>query len=135
MTAFFVSADILLVLLLFAPLVFFLLFGWPTRKRDIFALLSEEAVALYYAAFFPTEVADSRKEMARFEEEFYHRYGRRFYVLPCLVLLVVSGFLSYLCMDAVSGLLGFESRTGLGKYPVALAGIAGAYMWVLTDFI
>jgi hypothetical protein len=148
----FVSFLLPLLVALFTPLVLFLLHGWPSRKRSVTGLFSDEAVRLYYRAFFPADVERAAYGRKKFIEDFDQRYGRRFYFLPIVVFIAVVlafvppavwamvGYIRELTQryaDNVGAGTSLEFDLGHDVPPILVtaAGIAGAYMWVLYDFI
>jgi hypothetical protein len=124
------------VLALMLPLLRYVVVGWQIKRRDIMDGFNEAAKRTYFQMFVPSEsvatVADATKE---FERIYRKWYGRQFFFLPGVLLFVVT--VMVVSMIAFSGF----SRFAYIKNPVfdlpntALAALAGAYLWVVHDFI
>jgi hypothetical protein len=73
-------------------------------------------------------------------DDFYTRwYGRRRYVFPILLFAGVLGFVAWMIGFSVASLFPYwETGNPSWRYslnPTALSAIAGAYLWVTSDFI
>jgi hypothetical protein len=76
-------------LMVWSPVCIFLLRAWRARRDLIFDFFDDEALRLYYAEFFPAEdltKLDAVGLKANFRRRFYALYGRRFYLVPILLL-------------------------------------------------
>src|SRR5437867_4200203 len=94
--------TVLLLALLLAPPLVHLRAGWPARRAEIVDALSEEAVRRYFQQFFPTVPVPAQGITAFFEAHYNRRYGRRFYVLPFLILTGLATLLVSLCIRMAS---------------------------------
>lgn len=129
-------ATILLLGLLLLPVVLFIATTWKTKRRDICSFFSDpDVVRLYFQQFFRLDIGDEQRAAAAFESSFSRRFGRRHFALPLVFLLAISAVEIFLTADTVAGWLQLTSRLQLRLPPIAVAAIAGGYMWVLGDLI
>jgi hypothetical protein len=152
------AAAVFLVLALLFPLCQFLLFGWHVRREEVLALFPPKAILLYYETYFPAELKryaaekavrlkDANGDAARYREEeaaikadfrahFDRRYGRVHYALPIALLVLVGATLALLCARF---LLENPPSDGMmkehGAEVTVIICLAGAYCWVLYDFL
>lgn len=124
------------VLALMLPLLRYVLIGWHIKRRDITDGFNEAARKTYFRMFVPSEsVATADDATKEFDRIYRKWYGRQFFLVPGMLLFVVT--VMVVSMIAFSGF----SRFGYMKNPVfdlpstALAALAGAYLWVVHDFI
>jgi hypothetical protein len=131
-----IGAVVLSELFLFAPIALFLEYGWPVRKKAILAPFSNEVVKKYFQAFHPNDPRGSKGTRQDFEKEFVDRYGRRHYVVPSVILGLVSVYLVVLSVNSL-----FQHATGSTPFfsdvlsPITVAAFCGAYVWVVADLI
>lgn len=148
-------AAVFLVLVLLVPVGQFLLFGWRQRRVEVLALFPPKAVLLYYRTYFPgtstkyVQAMDARLAAASgeaandvqaeitavFQKHFDQRYGRRHFLMPIGLLVLVSATLTILC----AGFLIEHPPTdeGLKADPsnfTVIMCLLAAYVWVLYDF-
>jgi hypothetical protein len=144
-----------LVLLLLTPVCQFLLYGWQARRTEVLALFPPKAILLYYEKYFPAEKKRYAEETAarieaangedadnlraaikaEFKNHFDERYGRRHYVIPIGLLVLVSATLAFFCARFLfeHPPADVEMKAYLSDFTVILC-LAGAYCWVLYDF-
>jgi hypothetical protein len=123
------------VCFLFGPIVHYLRSGWVSRWREIVGGLSDDAIMSYFRAFFFAHFGNSTHPKEDFAKLHHERYGRQHFIVPAICLFFVAGSLLALVGWTVSSWLGRESSGQSGLPPVAVAAIAGAYMWVSLDLI
>jgi hypothetical protein len=132
-------AFLLLEAILLLPVTLFLLTGWGARRRIILSRFTDRSVHLYYRAFFPQEqlAGPSRPtHLAAFADDFDRRYGRWHYLAPLALFTATSSYLLLLSLNTAFRLLPTPvSWLDVELPTVAVAGVAGAYMWVLYEFI
>jgi len=147
-------AITLCILLPLIPVAAYLRTGWFAKRNDITAGVSEEAKARYLQMFSlagPVRIDRTGKRDQRqpgkqagghdkiFEDFYSHWYGRGRYVPPIILFVAVLGFLSYLIGFSVASLFPYwETHDPTWAYslnPTSLSAIAGAYLWVTSDFI
>ncbi len=120
---------------LFAPIVHYLISGWVARRREILSSFTEETVLRYYQVFFSAEVKDIKDPTLDFVNFYGKRFGRQHFIIPGVCLFFVSGFILVLVSWTVLFWLREENSHQLVLPPIAVSAVAGAYMWVLHDFI
>ena len=129
-------AGIIVVFLIgLLPVVHHLVFGLRERRREIMCVLDDDAVKAYFDRFYHAEAAvlnlNPRRELSRIYD---HRFGIRSFVLP-LIVYVTALALAILLIATVVGdnMPGKPTPALLGV--VAAYGLAGAYLWVVSDLI
>ncbi|HEX4824719.1 MAG TPA: hypothetical protein VFV19_10415 [Candidatus Polarisedimenticolaceae bacterium] len=128
------ASMVLLWALMMAPPVFYLTRVWPRRRREVLALLSNEAIALYFETYYPAEVPDVRDGRERIARFFDEQFSRRRYYLPLLLLAAMSAFVVYWSMSNLSESLRHDVAPS-EKIMLAVLALAGAYMWVVSELI
>jgi hypothetical protein len=121
--------------LLFGPLIHFLLIGWKNRSREITANFSPDNIKVYFKIFFFAEYGNSENPQKDFEDLYHKRFGRKCFFIPIVCLFFVSAFLFVIVSQTVFIWLDEDLSVSSEFPPIAVATIAGAYMWVLNDFI
>lgn len=137
-----VSAEmsvLVLLILLLAPVLRYLWTGWEVRRSEIVGTMSDQGIRLYFNQFYPAIIVPADDVRQFFDEHYARRYGRRHYIVPFALLAIVAGFSLFLAGLKVDELLNppsNESLKVLRELPWSVvAATAGAYMWVMTDFI
>jgi hypothetical protein len=135
--------NITVVLLVFCgvatvviPFWHYFIVGWRAKRKDIMDGLDAEARFAYFKMFGHSEATPSDVAAAKeFEKLYSHWYGRRFFFLPGLLLFVVSGIaVTFVVLSGLERL--HYLANPLVKLPItAMAAVAGAYLWVVNDFI
>jgi hypothetical protein len=127
---------LLLLAFLFLPVLLYLINGWAARRDNIFYYFGASAFKLYLTTFFQGEPITPHKDhRAAFEYKYYKRFGRRHYLIPMLFLLIFALLLLIMVSETVFAWLGIVEQPGIELSPIAVSALAGAYMWVLFDFI
>lgn len=124
-------------LLLLAPVGTYLVFGWPVRKDEILnGLNSEErsALGLYFTTFQPNFRNDIPDLEQRLKLYFDRQFGRRHFVIPLLLLCVISGTMLMYVAQWVREIMS-ATPSGDQNFGIAIYAVMGAYMWVLYDQI
>ncbi len=124
--------SIVLLGSLFLPVAMYIINGWVARREKVINYMSLSSFEIYFKTFFPVKSPKLQEEYKKaFEEHYYSRFGRRHYIGPVLLLLAVASFLLVLVQQEL-----FRSAGPRISVPlVAIYALAGAYMWVLADFI
>jgi hypothetical protein len=115
---------------------------WYRGRNRVFKQLRDQEIRLYYRYFAPTEMPKDEPPARYFERYFAHVYGRRRYIIPLTLLLVVSG--CGFCATAGTiliwqgaGAYWIKPATGTATMMVlpgiAVASFLGAFTWVVTD--
>jgi len=121
--------------LLFAPVIHYLINDWVARQREILSSFTKRAIRRYFKIFFFNELGASKNPKLDFTNLYNKRFGRRHFIIPAICLLAVVVFLAVPISWTVFLWLHKESNYRLDLPPLAVAAVAGAYMWVLYDFI
>lgn len=122
--------DLLLTILLLYPLIQFIMHGWTRRKDEIAKSLTDEAKWTYLRCFqhFSGPLGAAAAEFDRLYRDWY---GRRFFVIPALLVGLIALISNFVLAQALGELI----RPGSGaQLSIAAASIAGAYTFVTWDF-
>jgi hypothetical protein len=98
--------------------------------------LNDDARLAYFEMFSRSEdLPFAATASAQFEQLYSSWYGRRFFIMPGVLLFVVSA--SAVTPVVLSGLarLQYLANPLIQVPDTAMAAIAGAYLWVVDDFI
>jgi hypothetical protein len=149
------------VLLVAVPILQFLLGPWADRREKVMAVLAGEPLKLYYQKFranvaiakekyvpnpakpkqfkfkdrLPSDATLVEWEFnSAFARDFGRWYGIRYYILPVVILVLLTGCCAVWGVREAQGWIDgtrmVDSMTGL-----AAAALTGAFMWVLSDEI
>lgn len=133
------------VLLVTIPILQFLVGPWTARRDKMVGILSGEPLKLYYRRFRadvnikackkPSDDTLSPEDfVAAFKKNFGQWYGRRYYIIPVLLLMAVTGCCAWWgAIEAqgwIDGTRSIDSMSGL-----AAAALTGGLMWVISDEI
>src|SRR5208282_678422 len=134
------------------PIAAFALRGWSIKRDDILGSFTTDAKALYLATFLQVDseqpAVASKQPDKDFDDLYHKRYGRWRLVLPTLLLITVCLPLTFLIAESAlarfvlskSGSAVTFAQAGVSNHyitlpRVALAAIAGAFVWVVADLI
>ena len=119
-----------------APFFAYVIVGWKAKRKDIMDGFDKNARLAYFKMFSPAE-EDLTLETAavRFETLYSQWYGRRFFWIPGILLFVVTSIEVTFVVLTVLHILAYSPNTFFDIPPIAIAAIAGAYMWVVNDLI
>jgi len=128
-----------LILLLITPTIWHLYTGWRYRRDAILAAFSDEAIRTYFKTFHSNYDAMSGKSPSVRLKKFYdERYGRQHFVLPLVLLILITS-----CPLIWSG-LSVQIWLDTGNFntflphhlpPFCVMSIAGAYTYGVFDQI
>jgi len=119
---------------LMAPFVRYVTIGWQAKRKDIMDGLNADARLAYFQMFSRSgPIPDASSAAIAFENLYSEWYGRRFFIVPG-VLLFLSGTIA-VTFVALTGLhrLGYMENFLFDLPDTAMAAIAGAYLWVIDD--
>lgn len=137
-TKIFKNAELIFVVVFFfiliSPIIVYLVNGWRTRRDDIVGFFSPDVIRAYFSTFFPSYLAAPNLSDA-FRDHYKRRFGRQHFVLPAIGFGAISLFYLFLIAETVHSWLKPASDSEFIIPPIAVSAIAGAYMWVLFDFI
>ena len=124
------------VALLMMPLLRYIVVGWQAKRKDIMDGLNADARLAYFEMFSRSESTPSAADAsAQFERLYARWYGRRFFVGPLLLLLLVGVIAITLVVLTVLHVNHYVSNPFFDIPNTAIAAIAGAYLWTVNDFI
>jgi hypothetical protein len=133
------------VLLVSVPILQFLVGPWAARRNKLVGILAGAPLRLYYLRFRANvDIAKGKKPSdkslndqdfnAAFNRDFGSWYGRRYYVLPVILLVAVTGCCAWWgaleVRGWIDGMRSIDSMAGL-----AAAALTGGFMWVISDEI
>jgi hypothetical protein len=119
-------------LVLLLPALFYLFVTWTMRRKGLLDRFSKEnAIPLYYEQFFPCRALEADKEK-QFKRDFDRAYGRRYYILPFVLLAILSGIGLWVTAASLQAWAGWNSEAK--PLPaIIISAFLGAYAWVLYD--
>ena len=132
-------------IILLLPALFYLGTTWRNRRELLLDRLGPAAIKLYYTQFFPSSASkriqkraaraghtEKENTQAQFRRDFGRLYGRRHYVLPLLLLALISAIGLRATSQSIQAWLGLSA---IGKpFPaIAISAFLGGYAWVLYD--
>ena len=133
------------LLLVCIPVLQFLVGPWVARRDKLIGILSGEPMKLYYQKFRANvdiirETKPSDKSLTldnfndAFKRDFETWYGRKYYIMPVLLLGVLTGCCAWWgareAQGWIDGTRSIDSMAGL-----ASAALTGGFMWVISDEI
>ena len=128
-------AIVIGVMVPLTPVLVFIIVGWRVKKNEIMDGLTKEAGQKYFEMFSLSSLRGRTAREMDFGDFYSLWYGRRFYILPVALLVLVLTFVSILvAFTALHSLPSIGAQT-YDLPPAALSAFAGAYMWVASDFI
>ena len=120
--------------LVLLPLILYLYKPWVARRNMLFGYFSTNSLKLYYEQFYPAKTLTRSTVEKQFREDFNRLYGRRHYVLPIVLLIILTVSVSY----AGARTLQVWQNVAPGKFAlpwVVASALAGGYAWVIFDLI
>ncbi len=121
--------------LLFGPVICYLISGWVARRREILGSFVPETIKLYFNIFYFADFGDSQNPQDDFRNLYDWRYSRQHFGIPSVCLFATSIFFLAFASSTIFGWLRGEAAPESDPVAIAVAAIAGAYMWVLYDLI
>jgi len=127
-------------IILLLPSGIYLFTTWRNRRQSLFDRLTPKPLTLYYSQFFPStaprRIFRRRSQQtdikAQFRSDFGRLYGRRHYILPLLLLALISAIGLRATSQSVEIWSGFVSG-GKAYPPIAISAFLGGYAWALYD--
>jgi hypothetical protein len=130
----------ILILLILYPLIMHFVFGWRRKADDIVLSLSL-ASAKTYLESFQNRITTVDTSIMEFTSFYNHWYGRKYLVVPIIIVICSAVIVSYSLVDAAAlNLHRFSKETvQTDEYMdlplVTIAALAGAYGFVAWEFI
>jgi hypothetical protein len=138
-----VFVVIISVLLIF-PILHYVVVGWKYKKVDITNSIDDSAKKIYLEKFQNQLWVEIGKKLNREVNEddahrvflnLYHsRFGRRYFIFPIILISIIIIISSSLVAEAIIA-VPEDIWPQLGLSSAAISALAGAYMWVVSDFI
>jgi hypothetical protein len=117
------------------PVIHHLVFGLRERKREIMCVLDDNAVRAYFNQFYHAKAEtlnkNPLKELSRIYDQ---RFGMRSFILPLIVYIAALALAIVMIATVVGEHMPTKPTTALLSV-VAAYGLAGAYLWVVSDLI
>jgi hypothetical protein len=144
------------VLLVIWPILRFLYRPWSFRKDLIFGAVSGDAAVYYFQQFRPgadilnkTPPAKSAQGEAdsvysnatqeayflAFKDDFFRWYGRRYYIAPVTMLLVLTGASACWAQRMLREWSAVGVGPGTTLRALSASALAGAFVWIISDEI
>jgi hypothetical protein len=134
------TVTVILLLLILYPLIMHLIFGWRRKADDIILSLSPASAKTYLEAF-QNQTTTLDTSIVEFTTFYNHWYGRKYLFAPIVIVVCSAVIVSYSLVDAaVLNLHSFnkeavQTSEYINLPLVAIAALAGAYGFVVWDFI
>lgn len=125
--------DLLLTFITLFPLGQFFILGWDRRAGEISTALTSKAKC-FYLVMFQNQDCTVEHAKAKFDEMYKDWYGRRFYVIPILLVFLVSVYENFYLANAIKTLLVIDASHQKDVFTISIAAVAGAYTFVTWDF-
>ncbi|MDB5863874.1 MAG: hypothetical protein JWO70_1680 [Betaproteobacteria bacterium] len=118
------------------PLIRYVTTGWKAKRKDIMDGLDAHARMCYFEMFSRSGATPAEADASKAFEQLYTQwYGRRFFLVPGLLLFAVGVIavtvVTFTCLHR----LGYMHNPLFDVPDIAMAALAGAYLWVLNDHI
>lgn len=132
------SIFILIILaVIFTPVYLYLFNGWRRRCREIISNFPEEVVKEYFGTFFSNEIKPDSADpppdyVKQFQENYFKRFGRHHFLIPGILLAIVTGVFAILAIQTIMSLL-TEEKVLIQLPETAIFALAGAYAWVVYE--
>jgi hypothetical protein len=121
-------------LMVMFPTILYLTRAWAARRDALFDLMTDSALEHYYKQFFPCRTIAPGARVKTFRKDFGRWFGRRWYVIPLLLLGILFGFGAW----GVDGTLrvwvgAADAAHTLAISEVAVSAFLGGFAWVVKD--
>jgi hypothetical protein len=126
---------VITAIILLTPVLGYVLVGWGYKSEDITNSIDDKAKQIYLNKFENVTTTTCEKAKSKFDQSYYRRFGRRHFISPILVLTVLTLLEASLCADSLSKPETYLWAENFRLNYTGLAAVAGAYMWVVWDFI
>jgi hypothetical protein len=118
------------------PMLRYVVVGWSAKRRDIMNGLSPGARCAYFLMFGSGDLAPQPREAAtEFEKLYDSWYGRRYFILPGLLLFIVGAIAATSVVFSIAARGPYPGNPVFNLSPIAISAISGAYLWVVDDHI
>jgi hypothetical protein len=126
---------VITTLLLLLPILRYVRVGWKYKSEDILTSIHDKGKQEYLERFQkvgPLSVEDAR---TAFLKLYHKRFGRRHFIGPIFLITVITIIGASLSVESFGHFGANFWKPGIELNVTALSALAGAYMWVVSDFI
>jgi hypothetical protein len=125
-----------LTVLLMYPIFQYIFIGWRNNRQAIMSIIDDQAKITYLKKIRKLSEDINKRNVKNIFDKFYtKKFGRRRFVVPTVIMFVVIVILSSIEVEFFIKGENFVWKPTLSINGVAAAALAGAYMWVIGDFI
>ena len=125
-------AFVCIFLIVFLPVIIFLLKTRRQRLSDILAYFDQAAVKCYYVQFRPSQPVGSRTK-DDFDRDIKKQFSWLFYVPPLLLLFALVLFLIIGADQTLVSWFKLDSGKGFAFSGLGMSALAGAAIWIVSD--
>jgi len=122
-------------IILLTPVLRYVRVGWKYKTMDITNSIDDEAKKIYLEKFLKDTAATPDEARIKFYKNYHSRFGRRHFIVPLAVLGILVILQGSLAIESIIHPDIHLWTPKLELNSAALAALAGAYMWVVSDFI
>jgi len=111
--------------------------GWRDRRQRIFTYFNPAVVKLYFTVYFPSLdiLKESDPQLTdRFKKHYGRYYGRRHYIVPLILLSIISALGLFVVSESLKQWYG-STTNHFAASPVVVSSFLGAFTWVTSDQI
>ena len=128
------AACLVAWLMVIAPAIIFLRGAWTSRRDNLFELMTDGTLELYYNRFHPSRKIDPKDRVRIFRRDFGKKYGRRRYVIPLLMLAFLSGWGLWGAAGTIKVWVRVASPDAAYAIDeIAVGALLGGLTWVISD--
>lgn len=121
---------------LIQPMLRFVMVGWAAKRKEILDALTPNACRIYFEMFSGCgRVPPLEKAAIEFARLYDRWYGRRYFIIPGILLLLSGATAIAAVVYTVLGKPQGSPNPLFNLPQPAIAALAGAYLWVLNDQI
>ena len=126
---------VITVIIVLAPVLRYVRAGWKYKSLDIINSIDDEAQKIYLEKFQKHVGLTASAAKVEFYRAYHRRFGRRYFIAPVLILATLVVLASSLAIESILQPNKATWAPKLALNAAALSALAGAYMWVVSDFI
>ena len=121
-------------LMVMLPAILFLWRAWAVRRDNLFDLMTDGVLHLYYRRFYPSRRIPASERQTTFRRDFGRKYGRRWYFVPLTLLGALSAWGLWGTAETIKVWTGVAKTGNAYTIPdVALGAFLGGMTWVISD--
>src|SRR5215213_7644170 len=115
--------------IIITPILRYVGAGWATKRDDIMNSIDDNAKKIYLEKFEKYQAPNNAIAKFRFERVYHSRFGRRYFIVPTLLLFVLVILEASLCVESITGDYLWVKSLELNL--TGISAVAGAYLWVV----